>query len=158
MDALTSKRLRAWMLRHSQRLAEHAIEAVETTDALHKGVQYHDDFRGKWTVDITSSQLQALLNTAHACSAADTVTFVRQRAERRQKVGKQDEAAFWEALDHRLRDLERSFVQEALADAASPDDEATPDPDTERQVQTLVTRAYLNHFVAHCQYLQGQTL
>lgn len=149
-------RLERWLRRNDRRLAQRAISDVSETDALREAVSQGD----RSAVD--RSQIRALLNTAQM-SEAHTLRkdHVRKRATRRRKAGQDDAADFWEATDERLGDLIDEVATEAIEACGAPDvtSESLRDETFDvRTVRTLVTRAYVKHFVAHCALLRGKNM
>lgn len=145
-------RLHEWLRRNDHRLAEKAASDIDDTDALHRAV------RDK---DVRPTQFRALLNTAQMCEVHELTDYVRERKERRRKSGKDESADFWEAVNDCLGDLEDEFVVEAIEASSAPEvTSASLRDDTfdERTVRTLVTRTYIRHFVAHCQFVQGKNM
>lgn len=158
MTASTTKpnardRLRGWLDRHDRWLAERAVSDIDETDTLRGPVKHGD---------VTSTQLQGLLNTAKMTpidtaeeSDNDLTTYVRKRKERRASAD-QDDAEFWEELESVLGgfdDIVDKAVEACGAEETTPQSVRAGRLDR-RAVHTQVVRRYMTHFVAHCQYLQ----
>ena len=144
-DATPAARLRHWLLLHDQDLADAAVEAVETDDRLRGGAEG----------GVKRSQFRALLNTTRMCTTEGMLSrFLRSRAERREKAGKDkaDAAAFWKGVSSHLRALNGSYVRDALGacEGATASGEAGLD---EEAVRMAVWRTYVQHLVAHAQLL-----
>lgn len=144
----SEQRLRSWLLRHHDRLAERAIDAIDGTEALHGALQPYVNARGRIQTDVSATQLSQLRNTARVCEAADVVRFVRERARRRKRDEKEREAAFWEGTARVIEAL-RSDVTDALADTGH-----AATAEEQHRMYTLIARVFLEHYVAHGQYLQ----
>jgi hypothetical protein len=146
-------RLQTWLLRNDHRLYTRACEDIDGSNAISGAV------RGKKV--IAPTQLQALLNTSKMCPAHELRKFVQSRKKRRAKAGKTDAAAFWKETVDKLSALDREIVDQAAEAVGAPDTSSASLRDgsfDRRTVQTLITRRYLAHFVAHCQFLQSRSL
>jgi hypothetical protein len=140
-------RLRRWLRRHDRSIARQAESDIEDTEALSEAAR-----RGS----VSQTQLRSLLNTASVCSLTQLREYVGKRRDRREGTD-QKESDFWDALLTAISDLEEPFAQPAIeACGAADTTPETVESDTldEREVETIVVRRYLSHFVPHCQYLQ----
>ena len=144
--------LQTWLTRNDHGLYTRACADINDSDALAGAAQ---------DKTISPNQLQALLNTSQMCPAHELREFVQSRKDRRAKADKDKAAAFWREMLDRLSALDREVVDEAAEAVGAPDTTSASLRDgsfDRRTVQTLVTRRYLTHFVAHCQFLQSQSL
>ncbi|MFB6274110.1 MAG: hypothetical protein ABEL51_14565 [Salinibacter sp.] len=146
------ERLQDWLRRNDFSLAEKAASDIDGTDALHDAARYKE---------VGPTQIRALLNTAQMCEVHELTDYVRERKERRRKSGQDEAADFWEAVNECLGGLEDEFVEEAAEGSGAPEVTSASLRDgtfDKRTVRTLVTRAYVRHFVAHCQFVQGKSM
>lgn len=133
------RHVRRWVLNSQQELLERATRAVDETPAFYNAVKRVQGRDG----DVSRTQLSALLNMARTQNARDIYTFIKQRAERREEVGKTAEADFWKSLL-----AERRGLEEIAQNAAQACDLAGE----EGEIEPYIVSAYLEHFVAHCRY------
>ena len=140
------KAFNKWLLNNKQELLERAVNDIDTTNAFYKAVKLVENRRGQLVDgDVSRTQLSALLNMGRSQDLGSIRTFIKQRAERRRKVGKNDEADFWDQLFRTLKALKSEVVR---AQEENGWDESVG----RTEIEAAIVTAYLEHFVAHCRY------
>ena len=115
------------------------MKNVDDTPEFYNGVRLKKGRDGS----ISRNQLTSLLNMGRSHPLEDIYQFIDDRIERRKKIGKKEEYAFWWRLVRILRDLKNVYASSLSAIGLSSEDE---------EVEAYLVRAYIEHFVAHCRY------
>lgn len=139
-----------WFLRHDDELYESAIAMLTEHTALRDALPPPNVSDRKHKEGVSRTLLNALGHTAAGCSYAELQRFIAQRRDRRRKLGSkaEREADFWEKL---LQVLQRTVP--AYSDQAR---EVCPGAASRlptQTLETLVSRAFLRHFVHHALFL-----
>lgn len=135
------------LLNLQQDLMERAVKDIDAIPELYNAVKLVERGGKKRDGDVSRTQLTALLNMARSQPADEIKSYIKKRVDRRQKVGKPREAAFWDALLQKLKSV--SLLSSGLlADCGI----KNPDKELLMEAETKIVGSYLQHVVAHCRY------